>query len=208
MKVYQIASDLAADNDDQMSELTQLRQQSEQLKTMLEDRDDRIALFEAQFAAYNVPPPNTSRSHYRPQLSSSSDLNGMVMATPKTDPFIDHPTTPGSALSADHGRVRTRIRSLGSMAYEPHEVTTGATPHPSTPSVMNALFAGDDSQEGSANDNMMMMGSNGIGNNGIGGNVQLNSRRLANSSLSSQRDESYSPVPSDVSSLSSVSSMG
>lgn len=189
---------MAADNDNQMSELTQLRQYSEQLKTMLEDRDDRIATFEAQFAAYNIPPPNTSRSHYRPQLSSSSDLNGMAMVTPKTDSLTDRPTTPGSVLSTERSHAREQARSaLGSMAQEPQD-GIGTTPHPPTPSLMNALFSGDD---GSANDNTMV--ANGVENIGI----QLNNRRLDNSSLSSQRDDRDSPVPSDMSSLSSVSSI-
>eukprot|EP00210_Caulerpa_lentillifera_P009087 g8669.t1 len=84
LQVYQIANDLATDNEEQSNELRELRLMYERQKQDIEVRDERLAYMETEFAMLNKAPPRIpmSKSHYSESVSSFPAAAPVPMSPP------------------------------------------------------------------------------------------------------------------------------
>lgn len=131
--MYQIASDLAADNEEQSSELRELRLTYERQKQDIESRDQRIAMLETEFAMANMAPPRSTmmKNHY------TSDPVPAFPTSVAVEPAYS------SFSNSDYNDGNGRMRSISSLGFQPSEIRGLSSPRfeaPGTPSMISATL--------------------------------------------------------------------
>jgi len=133
--VYQIASDLAAENEEQSSELKTLRLAKERQRQDIETRDARIALLETEFAMANMAPPrNTIVKNHFADTDFAMDFGADFGAGSSREALFSN---------SDFDDGTGRLRSLSSLGY-PAKMNGGvSSPRfdaPGTPSMMSSVL--------------------------------------------------------------------
>eukprot|EP00210_Caulerpa_lentillifera_P001069 g1031.t1 len=137
LQVYQIASDLATDNEEQSNELRELRLMYERQKQDIEIRDERLTYLETEFAMLNKAPPRIpiSKNHYSESVSS---FPGAPVMPPVPTPFRG---SQRPAVREFTNELTSRMNSFNGTGYESLVDMAGRSPRldaPGTPSVVGA----------------------------------------------------------------------